>query len=72
MIIKVKVIPNAKRNELVKTDSGYRVRITATPVDGKANDALVEFLSKEFKVSKRSIEIIKGQTGRNKTIEINS
>jgi len=37
-------------------------------VDGKANDALITLLSKEFGVAKNSIEIIKGKTSRNKTV----
>lgn len=71
MIIEIKVIPNAKRNELIKTGDVYRARLTAPPVDGKANEALTEFLSKEFDVPKRNIEIIRGHTCRNKTVEIN-
>jgi len=70
MIIEVKVIPNAKRTELIRTDTGYRARLTAPPVDGKANEALVELLSSEFGVPKRDIEITKGATSRNKTVDI--
>jgi len=68
MIIEVKVIPNAKRTELIKTETGYKARLQAPPVDGKANEALIELLSKEFGVPKRSIEITKGATSRNKTV----
>jgi uncharacterized protein (TIGR00251 family) len=52
----------------VKTDSGYKARIQSVPVDGKANAALIELLSKEFKIPKSGVEIIKGHTGRNKTV----
>ncbi|MDR2635137.1 MAG: DUF167 domain-containing protein [Clostridiales bacterium] len=69
-VFQVKVIPNAGRTTLEKTDAGYKARLTAPPVDGKANEALIELLSKEFGVPKRNIEIIKGATSRNKTVEI--
>jgi uncharacterized protein (TIGR00251 family) len=70
MRIEVKVIPNAKKNSLEKTAAGYKARLTAPPVDGKANEALIELLSSEFGVPKRDIEITKGNTSRNKIVEI--
>ncbi|MFH0856921.1 MAG: DUF167 domain-containing protein [bacterium] len=71
MAINIKVIPRAKRNEVIKIDeNNYRVRLTAAPVDGKANDALIKILSEYFKVSKSGIRIIRGERGREKTIEI--
>jgi len=66
--LQIKVIPNASKNEFIKTEAGYKARIQCPPVDGKANDALIMLLSKEFGVSKNSIEIIKGKTSRNKTV----
>lgn len=70
MLIEIKVIPNAKRTELIKTETGYKARLIALPVDGKANEALIELLSKEFGVPKRDVEITKGATSRNKTVVI--
>jgi len=69
--LEIKVIPNAGKTELIKTDAGYRARIACAPVDGKANEALIELLSKEFKAPKRDIEIAKGATSRNKIVIIN-
>jgi len=66
--LQIKVTPNASKTELVKTETGYKARIQCPPVDGKANDALIMLLSKEFGVAKNSIEIIKGKTSRNKTV----
>lgn len=66
--IHLKISPNASKNEIVRTDEGVKIKITAQPIDGKANKALVEFLSKEFKIPKTSIEILKGQTGKDKTL----
>ena len=70
-IIEIKVIPNAGKTELIKTETGYRARIACAPVDGKANGALIALLSKEFGTAKSNIEIIKGASSRNKTIVIN-
>ena len=68
--IEIRVIPNAGKTELLKTETGYKARLAAPPVDGKANDALITLLSKEFGVLKKDIKITKGLTSRNKTIEI--
>ena len=68
--LEIKVIPNAKRTELIRTDVGYKARLQAPPADGKANEALIELLSTEFDVPKRDIEITKGVTSRNKTVSL--
>lgn len=67
--IKLKISPNSSKNEIIKNEDGtIKVKITAQPIEGKANKALVEFLSKEFKIPKSSIEIVKGDTSKEKTI----
>ncbi len=72
MIINIKVIPRAKKNEVIKIDEkNYRARLTAAPVDGKANDALIKFLSEYFCVAKSGIRIVRGERGREKIVEIN-
>ncbi len=72
-LINLKISPNASKNEIIKTDDGLlKIKITARPVDGKANKALIEFLSKSLKVPKTSIEILKGHTGKEKTLLIHS
>lgn len=70
LILQIRISPNASKNEIIKTDEGVKVKITAQPIDGKANKALIEFLSKQFKVPKTSIEIIKGETSKDKTLLI--
>ncbi len=67
-ILKLKIAPNSSKNEIIKTEEGVKVKITALPVEGKANKALIEFLSKTFKISKSSFEIIKGETSKEKTV----
>lgn len=68
LIIKLKISPNASKNEIIKTSDTLKIKITAQPIENKANKALIEFLSKYFKVSKSSIEIVKGETSKEKTI----
>jgi uncharacterized protein (TIGR00251 family) len=71
MIIKVRVIPNSKRNEVVsRIGSILRTKISAPAVDGNANEELCDFLSDFFNVKRSMIFLRKGERGREKTIEI--
>jgi uncharacterized protein (TIGR00251 family) len=69
--ISVRVHPNAARNKVVGvTDGVWQVRVSAPPVKGKANQALITFLSGLLDVGKSRIDIIRGHTTRNKVIAI--
>lgn len=68
LIVKLKISPNASKNEIIRNDDGIKIKITAQPIENKANKALIEFLSKSLKVPKSYIEIIKGETSKEKTI----
>jgi uncharacterized protein len=69
--ITVHVQPNAGRNAVVSLDDGIlRVKIAAPPVEGKANQQLIIFLSKVLNLRKSDISIDKGTTGRNKLLTI--
>ncbi|MCA6071080.1 MAG: DUF167 domain-containing protein [Endomicrobium sp.] len=71
MIIKVRVIPNSKRNEVVsRVGSILRVKVVAPAVEGKANEELCNFLSDFFDVKRSMIFLRRGERGREKTIEI--
>ena len=71
MLINVKVSPKASRNEVTKLDdSHFRVKVTAAPDKGKANDAVIKILANYFHVAKSRISIVSGETCRNKTVEI--
>ena len=70
MRIELKVMPGARRNQWVQEGEGIKVYLTAPAVDGKANAALITFLSKHFKVKSSRIEIIKGLKSRHKIINI--
>jgi len=74
MKLKIKVTPRSSKNEVVgqMADGTLKIRLTAPPVDGKANEALIKLLSAHFKIAKSKISIIKGQKSKNKTVEIQS
>jgi len=70
MKLNIKVIPNAKQNKLVEEPGRVKVYLTAPAVEGKANEALIEFLAEHFRIKKNKISIIKGLTSREKVVEI--
>ena len=71
MVLKVYLQPKSSKNEVVGPyRDGVKVKITAPPVEGKANDALIRFLAKELRVSPSSIEIIRGYHSQEKTLKI--
>ncbi len=74
-VIKVKATPNAKREQIKiePNEAGediYRVFIHASPDKGKANKSVIALLAKHFGVTKSSITIVKGETSREKIVEI--
>ncbi|MBF0512010.1 MAG: DUF167 domain-containing protein [Candidatus Omnitrophica bacterium] len=71
MRLSIKVIPKASKNAIKQEAGIMKVYLTAPPVDGKANTALVKFLAQHYDVAQSRIEIIKGETSRNKIVEIN-
>ncbi len=64
--IEIKVIPNAKRDEVIEADP-LVVRVKAPPTKGKANKAVVKVLSAHFNAS---VRIVSGATSRKKIVEI--
>ena len=70
MTIDVKVIPQAKKTLMKEAGGIFKVYLKAPAVDGKANQALIEFLADHFSVKKSAVEIIKGLKSRHKTINI--
>lgn len=68
LIIKVKIVPNSSKNDIVLENEFIKVKVTAQPIENKANKALIEFFSKKFKIPKTSIEILKGDTSKEKTL----
>jgi uncharacterized protein len=67
----VHVQPRAGKNEIGGVHGGaIKVRLTAPPVEGAANQALIELLSRQLGVPKGSIRILRGQSSRHKVIEV--
>lgn len=66
----IRVTPRAKRNEItqIMSDGTIKIRLTAPPVEGKANTALIKFLADILLVSSSSIMILSGESGRSKLI----
>ena len=71
LTFKVRVVPRSSRSEIVgQHDGALRVRITAPPVEGAANLALVRLLAGALDVSPGAVEIISGKSSRTKTVSI--
>ena len=76
MVIRIRVIPNAKQSEVVGWEDDphggrvLRLRIAAPPVEGKANTAIRVFLAKYYGVPKSRVILLKGEASRIKTFEI--
>lgn len=69
--IDIRVMPRSSRNAVNGVRDGrIVVRVTAPPVDGAANDAVVETLAAALALPRRAVRIVAGDSGRNKTIEI--
>lgn len=67
----IKVITKSKNKGILNNDGEfYKIGLNSPPVDGKANEELIEFLSDYFKVGKSKIKIIRGITSRNKVVQI--
>ena len=73
LLIHVRIIPRASRNQVVGvSNQRLKLKVTAAPVDGKANEALIRYLSELFGVAKSRIDIVRGHRGREKTVSISS
>ncbi|MFA6193319.1 MAG: DUF167 domain-containing protein [Parcubacteria group bacterium] len=71
MRIYVRVTPRAGKNEVLKVSDGeYRVKVTAPPEKGKANEKVVELLAYHLAVPKSSVKIIAGKSARIKIVDV--
>lgn len=70
-VIEVRVVPNARKSEVIElADGGFRVRLAAPAVEGAANDELVRVIAEHFKVRSRNVEIVSGHHSRQKRLSI--
>lgn len=71
MTIKIKVEPRSSKTGIVGPyGDALKVKLTSPPVEGKANKELIEVLARELKVKKKDIEIVSGQSSKNKVVRI--
>lgn len=70
--VSVRVVPSASKTEIVgwMADGCLKIKLAAPPVDGKANQELISFLSKTLRVPKSEIEITNGLTSKKKTVRL--
>jgi len=67
----VRVVPRASRNEIAGVQGeALRVRLTAPPVEGAANKALVKLLAEVLEIAAHDIDIVAGHTGRQKVVRV--
>ncbi len=67
----VKVIPNAKKNNIQEGDGGrMKIHVTAPPADGKANKAVIEVLADHLGVRKSRLRIVQGEKSKEKVVAV--
>jgi uncharacterized protein (TIGR00251 family) len=71
MLIKVKVFPGAKKEEIIKKKKdSFEIWVKEKPIKGQANQAVIDALTNYFQVPCQKIRLIKGWQERNKIFEI--
>jgi uncharacterized protein len=71
LIVGIQVVPRASRNAVgPMIGDRLRVAVTAPPVDGAANAAVIEALAEAFGVRRSAVGIVRGERGRRKTVSI--
>jgi uncharacterized protein len=72
-MLRVHVIPNAKRDSIVGLRGGaIKIKLRAPAVEGKANAALIQFLAQHLKLPRHAIALQRGHSSRDKVIQIHS
>jgi uncharacterized protein len=70
-ILRLRIVPNAKRNEVVgQHGEAIKIKVKAPAVDGKANEALRDFLAKCLGIYARDVELVSGEKSRDKSVAI--
>ena len=71
IILNIRAIPRSAQDSIqgIHGDA-LKIRIQASPVEGKANAYLIKYLSNEWKIPRAEIKILSGETGRNKRVRI--
>ena len=70
-LIDIHVQPGARKTEVVGVyGEAIKIKVAATPERGIANDALIEFIAERLDIPKSAVKLVRGRTGRSKTIAI--
>lgn len=70
-LLSLKVIPRSSRNQVVGIEQGvFKLKLQAPPVEGAANEAVLEFLAKVFRKPKSSLALVSGHQSRYKRVKI--
>jgi uncharacterized protein (TIGR00251 family) len=71
VILNLRIVPRASKNEVAgEMGDALKIRLQAPPVEGKANKALIDFLSKALDVSRSAVTLVSGETDRNKRVVV--
>ena len=77
MKMKIRVQPRAKRNRLIKMNrqagqlgDEWKLQLTAPPVDGKANQACIEFFARGLRIPRSRVRLLSGEKSRHKLLEL--
>ncbi len=70
MLIKVKVTPSSKKEEIIGEKDSFKIKVKEKPLNNMANKAAIALLSSFLKIPREKIRMIKGMKKRNKIIEI--
>lgn len=71
VLLSLHIQPGAKKTEVAGLHGeALKIRLAAPPVDGRANDSLIEFLSKTLAIPKNRVELVSGQSSRSKRIRL--
>jgi hypothetical protein len=69
--LRLRVSPGARRSELVgRYGDGWKVRVSAPPEGGRANDAVLDLLAAQLDLPRRSLSIVSGHSAREKVVEM--
>jgi uncharacterized protein len=69
--LRLRVSPGARRSELVgRHGDGWKVRVTAPPEDGRANNAVLDLLARRLDLPRRALSIVSGHTAREKVVRM--
>lgn len=68
--LSLRVVPGASRNEISFAGGLWKIRLTAPPVEGKANLALLVFIADKLDLNRSQVELTAGKTSRNKTVVV--